>query len=332
MASSSATTIIQPDITTSIPVSGALYVQNESFDVSVANPAGAQLVWGAPDFAGGGPVQLRQAGADIARGTTTRVPITALQLFTQNQGGPLNVVAGTVIPAPDFSIAGGAGASYVRVNVFSATPIDWVGGIDTPIVAPGVSPLGVTLFMTNVSGSGVTMNIVGVASGGTIWMPAPYCALGFLETAQFIWEGSGWICLGKTSQWFGNGGNGPQAGSRVIVVSDNTPTMLYKFPAVAAVTPGSALEFNVAAQVQGSGGTTSATWLGGRAVWDGANNPLGVFFAGTPYGTNAGLPPAGWALQQFSAVTGFNGINFIGEVGPTITTARISVNPIAPPF
>jgi hypothetical protein len=327
MASSSATSIYHPDIASIAPNAGALYVQQQTIDVSVDNPASVNFSFLQRDLAGNGPVHLRQSGSDIAYATNQRVPITALQL-TPPPGGPLILSPGTQIPAPDFSISGGGGGvSYVSVTCFG--DIDWTGGIGVPVPNAGQSAFGTIMVIFNTSFAGHQINIININNGGTLRLPQPSVTLGLFETAVFIYDLFGWMLIARGGSYAISGGNGGDPGSRVITTADNTPTPIASFPDGAAITPGIGIRFDIGAEKNDGLGTTMAWWIGGYAAWDG-NNVLQASSKGVATGTNAGAPPVGWDIAFFSAVGGFNGINVIGDNVNTIRW-RVKTYTIAAP-
>ncbi len=331
MAASSAVILRQFDAFSTAPNAGALYIQAVVLGVIVEQPGGANLILGPTEFTGGGPVKVDEGGVNASYGGyPTAMPQRAVQL----QGGVMTVTAGTVLPAPDFTPWSATGAtSRIRINVNS--DIDWVGGIAVPTIPGGGSPFGTILEIQNVSaGSGATMNIIDTSLGGGVHVPGTSVALGFLETASFVYDNNGWSLRSNQGVYFNNGGNSGSGSRTITSVSSVVPIPLIKMPKGNTTVPATGFIAQVSAEsIIGAFGTgvDVAWWYNVRMSWDGFNNPVGVLTIDDVRGTGAGgAPPFGWALTVSIDGSNFN-LNFIGDGAHTVK-ARAKWCPICPPF
>ncbi len=328
MGESSAVILRQLDAFTTAPNAGALYVQRQTLGVLIEQPGGANLILGANDFTGGGPVKVDQAGVNASYGGyPTAMPTRACQMI----GGIISITSGTVLPAPDFTPWNATGATS-RLRLSATTNIDWIGGIAVPFIPGGGSPEGVHLEVQNVSGGGAQINIIDLTAGGAVRVGATSVALGFLETATFVYDALGWQLLTIEGAYYFNGGNSGSGGSRVVTAfSTVTPVPLIQLPNGAATTPGAGFIAQIAAEATATPGVSVAWWYNVRMSWDGTNNPIGVLTIDDIRGTGpGGAPPFGWTLTVSSG-GGFNTLNFIGDAAHVVS-ARAKWVPICPPF
>jgi hypothetical protein len=324
---STATTILEPDIICNVSSCGALYVQALTLGVSVTNPTGQQLLWTSADIEGGGLVHLRQGGHDSQYGgASTNVPIQALHL-SFGSGGIHLLNTATVLPAPDLSFTqADATSSYLHVASASGD-VDWKGGIATPTGVAGESVLGTIQCAINVSGGGNAINVIDVNVDGSIRIGWPSFIWGYLETACFVWDSSGWQILSRGPSYYFNGGD--EGGGRVLTTTTASPTPLLRYTKGGGVTGGIAIVGDIAANLSGGGAT--GYWMGVKCAWDSANVVSIPLVVTTSGGNNSGAPPAGWGLSCTDDAT-FHNINAIGVAATTIKWRANHFHATAPPF
>lgn len=331
---STSSVITSPDCIATAPGAGCVYVQQGTLGVFIQNPTGQTLGWQASDFAGGGPVHIVQNGLlGVVGGAVTNVPIRALQV----PGVFTFLAAGTTLPAPDLSFNGITGVSgFYRLS--ASADIDWIGGIGVPTAsgastAGGTGTFGTEAEVINISGGGQAITVKDSQWGGAIHIGHPAMVIGFLETATFIYDNTGWQLKARSPSYYFNGGN--VEGGRVFTTTSATPTPLMSWVKNGGVTNGLAFTCDSvsATCVSGTGCSTGDTayWMGVKCGWDLANTVVIPMVVSTYAGNSSGSPPTGWALSCSDDAT-FHNLNGIGVTFANIKWRVNGCREAAPPF
>ena len=278
------------------------YLSSATSTVTVMEPDPDGLNYPWPCVGNGGPMTVYAQGNVFcppgAQSGLTSLTISSESRFTR--GWDVSASPTTSIPTPTVSLL---------FNTSTLVSVTSGAGNSTLTAVPAIVPCeqdGVRIILHNTgAGQNVTLKD-DTLLGNSLFLDAPSVVLAwrhFIVLESYL---GGWYQVGRLSGI--NSSTHTGEGSAIVKTTDATPTTLYQWQAVNSTT---VIRADVTAD---DGGTNCAAWTDVQIAFDRSTNIMGQMTVGVSRGTNAGEPPAGWALSAGSS----------GIIGQLIVTGAVA--------